>query len=52
MTAADLDARLARDCEWSGVPFHVEDPAVLGLVVDLLAAAPTPATRRGGRDAA
>jgi hypothetical protein len=32
-----LDERLARDCERSGVPFFVEDEALLDRVADLLA---------------
>jgi hypothetical protein len=32
-----LDERLARDCERSGVPFFVEDDALLDRVADLLA---------------
>jgi hypothetical protein len=31
-----LDERLARDCERSGVPFFVEDEALLDRVADLL----------------
>jgi hypothetical protein len=31
-----LDERIARDCERSGVPFHVEDDALLDKVADWL----------------
>jgi hypothetical protein len=31
-----LDERVKRDCERSGVPFHVEDEHLLDLVADLL----------------
>jgi hypothetical protein len=31
-----LDERVARDCQRSGVPFHVEDDALLDWVADLL----------------
>lgn len=33
---SDLDARIQRDVERSGVPFHVEDPAVLSRVAALV----------------
>jgi hypothetical protein len=33
---AALDQRIARDCERSGVPFHVEDEALLDRVATLL----------------
>jgi hypothetical protein len=33
---AELDARIARDCERSGVPFFVEDEALLDRVAGLL----------------
>jgi hypothetical protein len=39
MTAAErtpLDERIARDCERSGVPFFVEDEAVLERIAALL----------------
>jgi hypothetical protein len=32
-----LDERIARDCERSGVPFHVEDAALLEKVAGWLA---------------
>jgi hypothetical protein len=34
---AELDARIARDCERSGVPFFVEDDGLLDRVAGLLA---------------
>jgi hypothetical protein len=34
---AELDARIARDCQQSGVPFHVEDDALLDRVAGWLA---------------
>jgi hypothetical protein len=33
--ASTLDERIARDCERSGVPFHVEDDALLERVAEL-----------------
>lgn len=42
-----LDERIRRDCERSGVPFFVEDEALLDRVADLLAAW----AEEGGADA-
>lgn len=34
-SSSTLDERIARDCERSGVPFHVEDDALLDRVAEL-----------------
>jgi hypothetical protein len=45
-----LDERLARDCERSGVPFFVEDEALLDRVADLLADTVTAMAANGRAD--
>jgi len=42
-----LDERIRRDCERTGLPFHVEDDALLDRVADLLVAW----AEEGGADA-
>jgi hypothetical protein len=55
---AELDARIRRDCQRSGVPFHVEDDALLDRIAGLLTGtsgddgqpATTPASRLSVRE--